>query len=33
MNLCPPQAFVRINIADTAQNALIEQERFDLRIP
>jgi hypothetical protein len=32
MNPGAPQAFVRINVADAAQNTLIEQERFDLRI-
>src|SRR5258708_39367760 len=33
MNLRSPQTFIRINVADAAQNALIQQQRFDLPIP
>src|SRR5260370_15159820 len=33
INLCPPQTFIRVNIADAAQHALIQQPRFNLRVP
>src|SRR5690349_22806224 len=33
MNLRPPQAFVGINVADAAQHALIQKQRFDARAP
>jgi hypothetical protein len=29
MNLCPPQTFIRINISNAPQHALIQQQRFD----
>jgi hypothetical protein len=29
MNLRPPQTFIRVNISDAPQHALIEQQRFD----
>src|ERR1700691_2649576 len=33
MDAGTPQAFVRIDIAHSAQDALVEQERFDVRTP
>src|SRR3989454_10658929 len=33
VNLCPPQAFIRIDVSYSAQNVLIEQQSLDPRAP
>src|SRR5712692_9614846 len=33
MNFRSPQAFIRVNVADTAKHALVQEQRLDARAP